>query len=70
MLSAENQKSAWSRAMEGDGVQAVHSLSRTSVAGGEDIEILLQVDQVPVSWSYDFKYPLSMPERVFQRADA
>ncbi len=56
--------------MEGDGVQAVHSLSRTSGAGGENIEVLLQVDQVPVSGSYDFKYPLSMPERVFQRAGA
>ncbi len=70
MLSAENQKSAWLRAMEGDGVQAVHSLSRTCGAGGENIEVLLQVDQVPVSGSYGFKYPLSMPERVFQRADA
>ncbi len=70
MLSAENQMSAWSRAIEGDGVPAVHYLSRPCGTGGENIEILLQVDQVPVSGSYDFKNPLSMPERVLQRAGA
>ncbi len=68
MLSAENQMSAWSRAIEGDGVPAVHPLSRTFGAGGENIKVLLQVDRV--SEFYAFKYPLSMSERVLQRAGA
>ncbi len=68
MLSAENQKSTRSRTIEGDEVPAVHPLSRTFGAGGENIKVLLQVDRV--SEFYEFKYPLPMPERILQRAGA
>ncbi len=50
--------------MKGDGVPAVRTVSRTRRAGGENIEVLVQADQVTVSGSYDFKYTLPVLERL------